>query len=75
MVAAAKIADMLTGWLCGQTARDFRPTQKSKMKEMEFENSPEFKTTKFFCKANFDMSKIKKRRNITAICRNFKICK
>ena len=60
MVPAAKIADMPTGWLCGQTARDFRPTQKSQMKEMDIENSPEFKTTKFFCKTNFDMSKIKK---------------
>ena len=60
MVPAAKIADMPTGWLCGQTARDFRPTQKSQMKEMDIENSPEFRTTKFFCKANFDMSKIKK---------------
>ena len=40
MVPAAKIADMPTGWLCGQTARDFRPTQKSQMKEMDIENSP-----------------------------------
>ena len=60
MVPAAKIADMPTGWLCGQTARDFRPTEKSQMKEMDIENSPEFKTTKFYCKTNFDMSKIKK---------------
>ena len=51
---AAKIADMPTGWLCGQTARDFRPTQKSQMKEMDIENSPEFRTTKFFCKRNFE---------------------
>ena len=60
MVPAAKIADMPTGWLCGQTARDFRPTEKSQMKEMDIENSPEFKTTKFYCKTNFDMDKIKK---------------
>ena len=59
MVPAAKIADMPTGWLCGQTARDFRPTEKSQMKEMDIENSSEFKTTKFFCKTNFDMEKIK----------------
>lgn len=59
MVPAAKIADMPTGWLCGQTARDFRPTEKSQMKEMDIENSPEFKTTKFYCKTNFDMEKIK----------------
>ena len=30
------------------------------MKEMDIENSPEFKTTKFYCKTNFDMDKIKK---------------
>lgn len=60
MVPAAKIADMPTGWLCGQTARDFRPTEKSQMKQMDIENSSEFKTTKFYCKTNFDMKKIKK---------------
>ena len=59
MVPAAKIADMPTGWLCGQTARDFRPTEKSHMREMDIENSAEFKTTKFYCKTNFNMEKIK----------------
>ena len=59
MVPASKIADMPTGWLCGQTARDFKPTEKSQMKDMDIENSPEFKTTKFYCKTNFDMAQIK----------------
>ena len=27
LVPAAKIADMATGWICGQTARDFTPTE------------------------------------------------
>ena len=28
LVPAAKIADMATGWLAGQAARDFTPTDK-----------------------------------------------
>jgi len=59
MVPAAKIADMPTGWLCGQTARDFKATEESQMKDMDIENSPEFKTTKFYCKTNFNMGDIK----------------
>lgn len=59
LVPAAKIADMATGWLCGQTARDFTPTDNSSMSSFEIENSEEFKTSKYFCKTNFDMKKIK----------------
>ena len=29
------------------------------MKDMDIENSPEFKTTKFYCKTNFNMGEIK----------------
>ena len=29
------------------------------MKDMDIENSPEFKTTKFYCKTNFNMQEIK----------------
>lgn len=60
LVPAAKIADMATGWLAGQAARDFTPTDKNAFNTISLEDSPEFKTTKYFCKTNFDMDKIKK---------------
>ena len=58
LVPAAKIADMATGWLAGQAARDFTATDKSMMSHFDFEQSEEFKTTKYFCKTNFDMKQI-----------------
>ena len=58
LVPAAKIADMATGWLAGQAARDFTATDKSMMNHFDIEHSEEFKTTKYFCKTNFDMKKI-----------------
>ena len=60
LVPAAKIADMATGWLAGQAARDFTPTDKASLDVFNIEESEEFKTTKYFCKTNFDMEKIKK---------------
>ena len=60
LVPAAKIADMATGWLAGQAARDFTATDKSMMNHFDIEQSEEFKTTKYFCKTNFDMDEIKK---------------
>ena len=59
LVPAAKIADMATGWLAGQAARDFTPTEKKMLNNFDIENSEEFKTTKYFCKTNFDMAQIK----------------
>ena len=59
LVPAAKIADMATGWLAGQAARDFTPTDKKMMSKFDIEQSEEFKTTKYFCKTNFDMDAIK----------------
>ncbi|MDY4602093.1 MAG: type IV secretory system conjugative DNA transfer family protein, partial [Bacteroides uniformis] len=59
LVPAAKIADMATGWLAGQAARDFSPTEKKSFSSINLEDSPEFKTTKYFCKTNFNMGKIK----------------
>ena len=60
LVPAAKIADMATGWLAGQAARDFTPTDKGAFNNINLEESDEFKTTKYFCKTNFDMGKIKR---------------
>lgn len=59
LVPAAKIADMATGWLAGQAARDFTATDKKMLSNFDIEQSEEFKTTKYFCKTNFDMKKIK----------------
>jgi len=63
LVPAAKIADMATGWLAGQAARDFTPTDKNMLSSFDIEESEEFKTTKYFCKTHFDMDKIKREEN------------
>ena len=60
LVPASKISDMATGWICGQTARDFVATKTGKGGTMNIQESEEFKTTKFFCKTDFDMTEIKK---------------
>ena len=59
LVPAAKIADMATGWLAGQAARDFTATDDSMLNHFDIEQSEEFKTTKYFCKTHIDMKKIK----------------
>ena len=59
LVPAAKIADMATGWLAGQAARDFTATDDKMLDRFDIEQSEEFKTTKYFCKTHFDMQKIK----------------
>lgn len=58
LVPASKIADMATGWLAGQSARDFTPTDSSAFSDFHIEDSEEFKTSKYFCKTNFDMKAI-----------------
>lgn len=60
LVPASKISDMATGWICGQTARDFTKTKTGTGGSMNIQESEEFKTTKFFCKTDFDMREIKK---------------
>ena len=60
LVPASKISDMATGWICGQTARDFVATKTGRGGTMKIQESEEFKTTKFFCKTDFDMAEIKK---------------
>ena len=59
LVPAAKIADMATGWLAGQAARDFTATDERMLNRFDIEQSEEYKTTKYFCKTHFDMKKIK----------------
>lgn len=60
LVPAAKVADMATGWLAGQAARDFTATDERMLDKFDIERSEEFKTTKYFCKTHFDMKKIKR---------------
>ena len=60
LVPASKISDMPTGWVCGQTARDFVQTKVGPNGSMNIQESEEFKTSKFFCKTDFDMTEIKK---------------
>ena len=60
LVPASKISDMPTGWICGQTARDFVQTKVGPNGSMNIQESEEFKTSKFYCKTNFDMTEIKK---------------
>ena len=51
---------MASGWLCGQTARDFTITKTGRKGSMDIQKEEEFKTTQLFCKTNFDMEEIKK---------------
>ena len=51
---------MPTGWICGQSARDFIATKTGVGGSMNIQESEEFQTSKFYCKTNFDMSEIKK---------------
>ena len=60
LVPASKISDMPTGWICGQTARDFVKTKTGSGGSMNIQESEEFKTSKFYCKTDFDMKEIKK---------------
>lgn len=58
LVPASKISDMPTGWICGQTARDFVKTRTGRGDAMNIRESEEFQTTKFYCKTDFDMKAI-----------------
>ena len=60
LVPASKISDLPTGWVCGQVARDFVKTKTGFRDNMDIQESEEFKTSKFFCKTDFDMEAIKK---------------
>lgn len=59
LIPAAKIADMPTGFLCGQIARDFVATKTDSDGSIDVSTAEEFQTTKFFAKTNFDMASIK----------------
>lgn len=58
LVPGSKIADMPTGWICGQTARDFVKTKTGRGGSMDIQEAEEFQTSKFFCKTDFNMEEI-----------------
>lgn len=58
LVPGSKIADMPTGWICGQTARDFVKTKTGRGDSMDIQEAEEFQTSKFFCKTDFNMEEI-----------------
>ena len=58
LVPASKISDMPTGWVAGQTARDFVKTRTGRGGTMNIQESEEFQTSKFYCKTDFDMKEI-----------------
>ena len=60
LVPGSKIADMPTGWICGQTARDFVKTKTGRGDSMDIQEAEEFQTSKFFCKTDFNMEEIGK---------------
>ena len=60
LVPGSKIADMPTGWICGQTARDFVKTKTGRGDSMDIQESEEFQTSKFFSKTDFNMDEIAK---------------
>ena len=63
LVPASKISDMPTEWVCGQVARDFVTTKTGHGGSMNIQESEEFKTSKFYCKTDFDMADIKKEKS------------
>lgn len=58
LVPGSKIADMPTGWICGQAARDFVKTKTGRGDSMDIQEAEEFQTSKFFCKTDFNMEEI-----------------
>ena len=58
LVPGSKIADMPTGWICGQTARDFVKTKTGRGDSMDIQEAEEFQASKFFCKTDFNMEEI-----------------
>lgn len=60
LVPPDKIANIPAGWLCGMTARSFRPLKTGRGGKINVQESDEFKHSKFFAKTNFDMKAIER---------------
>ena len=72
LVPASKISDMPTGWICGQSARDFIKTKTGRGDSMNIQESAEFQTSTFYCKTDFNM---KEKQQEEADYENYKIPK
>lgn len=59
LLPPSKIADMPTGFLCGQIARDYVETKTSRDGSINIQEAEEYKTTKFYAKTNLDIEAIK----------------
>ena len=60
LAPASKITDTPKGGKCGTTTRHFLATKNGMNGSMNIQESEEFKTSKFYCKTDFDMTEIKK---------------
>ncbi len=60
LAPASKISDLPTGWICGKVARDFVATKTGRRDSIDIQEAEEFKTSKFYCKTDFDMTEITK---------------
>lgn len=54
LVPASKISNMPTSWIASQTARNFMKTKTGRNGSMNIQKAAEFRTTKFYCKRDFD---------------------
>jgi hypothetical protein len=64
LVPADKIANMPAGWLCGMTARSFRPLKTGFGGRVNVQVNEEFKSSRFYAKTNFNMTAIKKEESM-----------
>lgn len=68
LVPAAKIADMATGWLAGQAARDFTATDDKMLDRFDIEQSEEFKTRNTSARRISTCRRLRRRKSI--MCRS-----
>lgn len=52
--------DLPIRWMCNQATRDFVKTKVGVRNRMNIQEAEGFKTSKFFCKTDFDMKEIDK---------------
>lgn len=60
LIPTSKISYIVTSRICGQVARDFVKTKTGMRDQLNIQEAEEFKTSKFFCKTDFDMATIQK---------------
>lgn len=60
LVPASKISDLPTGWMWARRHVTVKTKKVGKNGNMNIQESDRFKTSKFYCKTDFDMAEIKK---------------